>query len=105
MNTQTQEALNGLKHLEHVSAQLKTYSDQGQHKHIPSYLSAGHCYEIAKEMDSVIKACKEALAQPSWQGLSDDEIEAVTGEDIRSMYSGTYNSYRAIEAKLKEKNT
>ena len=42
---------------------------------------------------------------PSWQGLSDDEIEAVTGEDIRSMYSGTYDSYRAIEQALKEKNT
>jgi hypothetical protein len=40
-----------------------------------------------------------------WQGLTDDEIEEIIGEPIESMYSGHYNGYRAIEAKLKEKNT
>ena len=77
--------------------------------------------------DEVINACKEALEQPAqnlkliedngngiktyeilpthqWQGLTDDEIEEITGEDIRSMYSGTYNAYRDIEQALKEKN-
>ena len=39
-----------------------------------------------------------------WQGLTDDEIEEIIGESIESMYSGHYNGYRAIEAKLKEKN-
>ena len=43
--------------------------------------------------------------EKEWQGLSDDEIEEVIGESISDMYSGHYREYRAIEAKLKEKNT
>lgn len=40
-----------------------------------------------------------------WQGLTDDEIEELWGEPVDCMFSGTYKGIRAIEAKLKEKNT
>ena len=49
--------------------------------------------------------CEPLYTHPKeWQGLSDDEIEEVIGEKIDNMYSGHYREYRAIEAKLKEKN-
>lgn len=45
-------------------------------------------------------AIKEALAQRTWVGLTDDEISALSkGHIVRSTYA------RAIEAKLKERNT
>jgi hypothetical protein len=77
MNTQTQEALNWLKHLETIAEQLKTYSDQGQHLNIPSHLSAGNCWWMAKEIENVINACKEALEQPftrDWKETIDERI-------------------------------
>ena len=42
---------------------------------------------------------------PSWQGLSDEEIEEIVDCPVDVLYSGDYEIYRAIEAKLKEKNT
>lgn len=39
-----------------------------------------------------------------WQELTDDEIAEIIGEPIDVMYSGDYEAYRAIEAKLKDKN-
>jgi hypothetical protein len=42
----------------------------------------------------------KALAQRTWVGLTDDEISALSkGHIVRSTYA------RAIEAKLKERNT
>ena len=64
MNNQTEEALNGLKHLETIVDELKTYSDQGQHLKIPSHLSAGNCWWMAKEIETVINTCKAALKPP-----------------------------------------
>jgi hypothetical protein len=43
--------------------------------------------------------------QRTWVGLTDRDIEAIWGEDVSLMYSGHYDAVRAIEAKLKEKNT
>ena len=40
-----------------------------------------------------------------WQGLTEDEINEVLGGDIRDEPSGELEFVRAIEAKLKEKNT
>ena len=40
-----------------------------------------------------------------WQGLTEDEINEVLGGDIRDEPSGLLEFARAIEAKLKEKNT
>lgn len=64
------EALNGLKHLKTIAEQLKTYSDQGQHLNIPSHLSAGNCWWMAKEIENVINACKEALEQPAQEHVA-----------------------------------
>ena len=70
------------------------------------------------ERDKLINACKEALEQPAqkpeayivnyepniqWQGLSDDEIEELF-PDENKLFS-LEDFARAIEAKLKEKNT
>ena len=43
--------------------------------------------------------------QRTWQGLTEDEINEVLGGDIRDEPSGELEFVRAIEAKLKEKNT
>ena len=60
-------------------------------------------------------AIREALAQSRsdeeqpaskpWVGLTDEEINEVLGGDIRDEHSGELRFIRAIEAKLKEKNT
>ena len=44
-------------------------------------------------------------AQHEWVGLTDEEINEVLGGDIRDEHSGELRFIRAIEAKLKEKNT
>ena len=50
------------------------------------------------EMVGAIKACKEALEQPAWQGLTEDEILAIP-------VGSRLSTARAIEQELKEKNT
>ena len=40
-----------------------------------------------------------------WVGLTDDEIDEVLGGDIQDEPSGLLDFVRAIEVKLKEKNT
>ena len=44
-------------------------------------------------------------SQRIWVGLTDEEINEVLGGDIRDEPSGELRFIRAIEAKLKEKNT
>jgi hypothetical protein len=57
--------------------------------------------------DEAIKACKEALEQPAWQGLTDDEIldmyfqANISPQPARDVI----DFIRAIEQALKEKNT
>ena len=58
-------------------------------------------WQARGELDAV--RIKE-LQSREWVGLSDDEIEQIVGEEINVMYSGDYKTYRAIEAKLREKN-
>ena len=55
--------------------------------------------EIAKEL---IEKFDRALR---WQNLTIDEINEVLGSDIHDEPSGELEFVRAIEAKLKEKNT
>ena len=45
------------------------------------------------------------MVRREWQGLTDEEINEVLGGDIRDEPSGELKFVRAIEAKLKEKNT
>ena len=59
---------------------------------------------VEKHKEMAIKACKEALAQPErkWVGLTDEEIFE-THKQVDSMQYLTFG--KAIEAKLKDKNT
>ena len=41
---------------------------------------------------------------PSWQGLSDDELDALNGSPMALEHSSLYKFARAIEQALKEKN-
>ena len=43
--------------------------------------------------------------QREWVELTDEDIEEAWGEPVDLMYSKHYDAIRAIEAKLKEKNT
>ena len=68
--------------------------------HVPYYVKDRGC--------EAINACKEALEQSAWQGLSDDEIEEVYEKvsapmGVRRIYE-VHTLAKALEAKLKEKN-
>jgi len=54
-------------------------------------------YDMAEK---AINACKEALINKEWQGLTDDEVNSIYVE-VQTIQ----NLYRIIETKLKEKNT
>ena len=68
--------------------------------------------DFEPEMYATITAIKEALAQPqrTWVGLTDEEIDAVTdsqwAKGVNKPIYAAHRAYaRAIEAKLKERNT
>lgn len=52
-------------------------------------------------------ALRDAVAQPEreWQGLTDQNYEAMAEKYVTNCYFDTLKYARAIEAKLKEKNT
>jgi hypothetical protein len=56
------------------------------------------------EGDELVESPR-AETKREWVGLTDRDIEAIWGEDVSLMYSCHYDAIRAIEAKLKEKNT
>ena len=70
--------------------ELMTHSYQG---------SSEAAQEIANEL---IEKFDRAL---HWQNLTIEEINEVLGADVQDEPSGTLEFVRAIEAKLKEKNT
>jgi len=52
-------------------------------------------------------ACAEKFVKREWVGLTDENIDGLH-EEIKIRLMGTFNIkdvYRAVEAKLKEKNT
>jgi len=65
-------------------------------------------YGYSPSKDAVLKACKEALKQKEWQGLTDDEMTKIF-EDIVAQWYGNNDFWfkfaRAIQQALKEKNT
>jgi hypothetical protein len=50
------------------------------------------------------QALRDRLAQPEWVGLTDEEIQEMRIKTLDSVATN-YETYKAIEAKLKEKNT
>ena len=68
-----------------------------------------HGWQKIEKLNATIQACKEALEQPSWQGLSDDEINDIVNKIRDDMYPWKDGMLvgkvaRAIEQALKEKN-
>ena len=61
----------------------------------------------ACDPDLVLNALRAALAQHKreWQGLTDEEYEAMAEQYVTNCYFDTLEYAKAIEAKLKEKNT
>lgn len=63
---------------------------------------------FSSDVFEAINACKEALEQPAWQGLTDDEIDSAWSGITKYGISGvdfTVRFARAIEQALKEKNS
>ncbi len=72
-------------------------------------LATGHADTFDELLDSLESELQDVLGyyrqQRKWVGLTDEEINEVLGSDIHAEQSGELRFIRAIEAKLKEKNT
>ena len=55
--------------------------------------------------DEISELARKAPPQRTWVGLTDEEIDEVHGSPMSFEHSGLLGFVRAIEAKLKEKNT
>ena len=66
-----------------------------------------HSYLRLDYAEEAINALRNRLAQPErrWVGLTDEELEAMAEKFVTNCYFDTLKYARAIEAKLKEKNT
>jgi hypothetical protein len=51
------------------------------------------------------KQCPKTQLKREWQGLTDEEYEAMAEQYVTNCYFDTLEYAKAIEAKLKEKNT
>ena len=66
-----------------------------------------HSYLRLDYAEEAINALRDRLAQPKrhWSGLTDEQLEAMAEKFVTNCYFDTLKYARAIEAKLKEKNT
>ena len=71
-------------------------------KELIFYRDFANCQDWRDESQVVITAIKEALAQRTWVGLTDDEQQQAYEQWQNDGWGVFYN---AIETKLKEKNT
>ena len=77
---------------------------------ITYYLSSGGLFnpELADHLAvrGLLMECREALAQRTWVGLTDEDLPALAGDNGKVMELQQVRRFaKAIEAKLKEKNT
>ena len=76
---------------------------------ITYHLSSGGLFnpELADHLAvrNLLMECRDALAQRTWVGLTDEEIVLIVAECSASHQHTDIHFARAIEAKLKEKNT
>jgi len=76
---------------------------------ISFYLASGGLFnpELADHIAvrTLLFECREALAQRTWVGLTDEDLKLLSAE-WRIVYGAWMDDFaRDIEAKLKEKNT
>jgi hypothetical protein len=81
---------------------LKRKSDYGQHKQIPSEMSAGACWDLAIELEQFIK---QSPPQRQWVWLTAQEIADMATDFYGSAHHDDISFGSALQAKLKEKNT
>lgn len=79
---------------------LKRYGN----RHRATYLLDGAWDAEITLGDKAFAAIKEALAQRTWVGLTDDEIDSCFEDHGWSPSEDYYPVIKDIEAKLKEKN-
>jgi hypothetical protein len=78
---------------------------------ITYHLSSGGLFnpELADHLAvrNLLMECRDALAQRTWVGLTDEEVSEIIDAEIgfNSCWGPEETFARAIEAKLKEKNT
>ena len=79
----------------------------GEHSWIPLYTTPPQRTEPVIDKSAAIRIATALGWTPPrpWVGLTDEEISEVLGSDIHDEPSGELRFIRAIEAKLKEKNT
>jgi hypothetical protein len=108
MTNQTQEALK-------MAIEVMTKADNYFEKLCSLLITFGVSpSELNMQKDTFlikpINACKEALEQPAWQELTDDEVKKVYDNSL-IVHSDTHYEFnnfkfaRAIEQALKDKNT
>jgi hypothetical protein len=66
------------------------------------YLMEVECTKCGAKQDGVLTVT--APPQREWQGLTDEEYEAMAEQYVTNCYFDTLEYAKAIEAKLKEKN-
>ena len=89
-----------VKHMMEWVEYLKRQSDHGQHLHIPSGMSAGTCWELARELEQFINTTPP---HRTWVGLTEEEVEACF-HHVDEAGIGLFDFAEAVEAKLKQKN-
>jgi hypothetical protein len=77
-----------VKHMMEWVAFLKAKSDNGQHKQIPSNLSAGAFWDLAVELEQFIYTHPQPKRE--WVGLT-DELEALFTNIDHAISSGAWN--------------
>ena len=86
--------------------------DHNQYQKDKSYLDfecprCGHCCYVDADDTSQKRVDEKAKREHEWVGLSDDEVSEIIDREIgfNSCWGPEEAFARAIEAKLKEKNT
>ena len=102
---------------------LKRKSDYGQHLQIPSEMSAGACWDLARELEQFINTTPpqqkhepddltiaymsgvhDGKKQRTWVGLTDEEVTSSHSYSVTRDKGCFHAGAKWAEAKLKEKN-
>lgn len=100
-------------HLDHDIEYLKSQSDNGKFKSIPSGLDAGYCYKLAEELESLRTALASATPSDTWRCYHCGEV--LTTNEGAAEHFGTHErhnaactiditEYRAMEQRMERYN-